>query len=107
MLNAYKSITEAVPGNIDVRRAEPLLKTGALQTALFKGATFSSVATDAKGAERMLGCTPGEVANLATLADISDPQEVIPSPTISLSIRWSRLTRTGRRVSVRYRRSKL
>jgi len=62
-----------------------LLKTGALQNAIFNSANFSSIATDAKGviqifnvgAERMLGFTAAEVMNKITPADISDPQEVI------------------------------
>jgi PAS domain S-box-containing protein len=66
-------------------RAEALLTTGALQSAIFNSANFSSIATDAKGviqifnvgAERMLGYTAGEVMNKITPADISDPQEVI------------------------------
>jgi PAS domain S-box-containing protein len=64
---------------------EALLKAGALQSAIFSSANFSSIATDAKGviqifnvgAERMLGYTAGEVMNKITPADISDPQEVI------------------------------
>ena len=64
---------------------EPLLTTGALQSAIFNSANFSSIATDAKGviqifnvgAERMLGYTAAEVMNKITPADISDPQEVI------------------------------
>ncbi len=69
----------------EVRRAEVLLKAGALQNAIFNSANFSSIATDAKGviqifnvgAERMLGYTAAEVMNKITPADISDPQEVI------------------------------
>ena len=65
--------------------AEALLKTGALQSAIFNSANFSSIATDAKGviqifnvgAERMLGYTAADVMNKITPADISDPQEVI------------------------------
>ena len=65
------------------RRA--LLKTGALQDAIFNSAYFSSIATDEKGviqifnvgAERMLGYAAAEVMNKITPADISDPQEVI------------------------------
>jgi PAS domain S-box-containing protein len=61
------------------------LQTGALQSAIFNSANFSSIATDAKGviqifnvgAERMLGYTAAEVLNQITPADISDPQEVI------------------------------
>jgi len=69
----------------EVRRQETLLKTGALQSAIFNSANFSSIATDAQGviqifnvgAERMLGYTAAEVMNTITPADISDPQEVI------------------------------
>jgi PAS domain S-box-containing protein len=61
------------------------LKAGALQSAIFNSANFSSIATDAKGviqifnvgAERMLGYTAAEVMNKVTPADISDPQELI------------------------------
>ena len=64
---------------------DTLLKTGALQSAIFNSANFSSIATDAKGviqifnvgAERMLGYTAAEVMNKITPADISDPQELI------------------------------
>ena len=64
---------------------EVLLKAGALQSAIFNSANFSSIATDAKGviqifnvgAERMLGYTAGEVMNKITPADIFDPQELI------------------------------
>jgi PAS domain S-box-containing protein len=67
------------------RRREKLLKTGALQDAIFSSANFSSIATDANGviqifnvgAERMLGYTAAEVMNKITPADISDPEEVI------------------------------
>ena len=64
---------------------EALLKTGALQKAIFNSANFSSIATDAKGviqifnvgAERMLGYAADDVVNKITPADISDPQELI------------------------------
>ena len=67
------------------QRRKTLLKTGALQDAIFNSANFSSIATDAKGviqifnvgAERMLGYAAAEVMNKITPADISDPQEVI------------------------------
>src|ERR1700682_4299389 len=70
---------------IDAGDTEALLKTGALQRAIFNSANFSSIATDAKGviqifnvgAERMLGYAAAEVMNTITPADISDPQEVI------------------------------
>ncbi|HEY2662448.1 MAG TPA: PAS domain S-box protein [Caulobacteraceae bacterium] len=64
---------------------ESIVKAGALQSAIFNSANFSSIATDAKGviqifnvgAERMLGYTAAEVMNTITPADISDPQELI------------------------------
>jgi diguanylate cyclase (GGDEF)-like protein/PAS domain S-box-containing protein len=67
------------------RAEEALLKAGALQSAIFNSANFSSIATDAKGviqifnvgAERMLGYAAAEVMNKITPADISDPEEVI------------------------------
>ncbi len=69
----------------EVRREAALLKTGALQNAIFNSANFSSIATDEKGviqlfnvgAERMLGYAASEVVDKITPADISDPQEVI------------------------------
>jgi len=69
----------------EVRRQEALLKAGALQSAIFNSANFSSIATDEKGviqifnvgAERMLGYAAADVMNKITPADISDPQEVI------------------------------
>src|SRR5829696_2958500 len=69
----------------EVRRQEALLKTGALQNAIFNSANFSSIATDDRGviqifnvgAERMLGYAAADVLNKITPADISDPQEVI------------------------------
>ncbi len=67
------------------RAEEALLKAGALQSAIFNSANFSSIATDEKGviqifnvgAERMLGYSAADVVNKITPADISDPQEVI------------------------------
>jgi PAS domain S-box-containing protein len=82
ILNPAAGTAESIT---EVRRQETLLKTGALQSAIFNSANFSSIATDAKGviqifnvgAERMLGYTAAEVMNKITPADISDPQEVI------------------------------
>jgi PAS domain S-box-containing protein len=62
-----------------------VLNEGALQTAIFNSANFSSIATDAKGviqifnvgAERMLGYTAAEVVNRITPADISDSLEIV------------------------------
>src|SRR5881398_3555088 len=67
------------------RAEEELLKAGALQSAIFNSANFSSIATDERGviqifnvgAERMLGYTAADVMDKITPADISDPQEVI------------------------------
>ena len=72
-----------VQGGLSVENA--LLKSGALQSAIFNSANFSSIATDAKGviqifnvgAERMLGYSAAEVMNKLTPADISDPKEII------------------------------
>src|SRR5450830_819741 len=69
----------------EAQRQEALLKTGALQRAIFNSANFSIIATDAKGviqifnvsAELTLGYAAKEVMNKLTPADISDPQEVI------------------------------
>jgi len=72
-------------GFTELLRQESLLKTGALQHAIFNSANFSSIATDAKGviqifnvgAERMLGYAADDVINKITPADISDPQELL------------------------------
>jgi PAS domain S-box-containing protein len=79
----------AADATTEIRRAEALLETGALQSAIFNSANFSSIATDAKGviqifnvgAERMLGFSAAEVVNKITPADISDPLEVIARAT--------------------------
>ena len=73
------------PGLAETQRQKALLKTGALQSAIFNSANFSSIATDASGviqifnvgAERMLGYASAEVTNKITPADISEPQELI------------------------------
>ena len=86
---AIAALAEDAAGAVDVitevRREEALLKTGALQNAIFNSANFSSIATDEKGviqifnvgAERMLGYAAADVVNKITPADISDPQELI------------------------------
>src|SRR6202050_2284219 len=74
-----------VPSGAMARGEAPLLKTGALQAAIFNSENFSSIATDEKGiiqlfnvgAEHMLGYTAIEVVAKITPADISDPREVI------------------------------
>ena len=65
--------------NVQQEAEEALLKAGALQSAIFTSANFSSIATDAKGviqifnvgAERMLGYTAAEVMNKITLLKIA------------------------------------
>src|SRR5512141_1392795 len=71
-------------GTTDARRANALLKAGALQNAILTSATFSIIATDEKGiiqlfnvgAERMLGYKAAEVVNKIRPSDIHDPEEV-------------------------------
>ncbi len=85
MRDRPKPAATAAKINGGARRSEALLKAGALQSAIFNSANFSSIATDANGviqifnvgAERMLGYTAAEVMNRITPADISDPHEVI------------------------------
>src|ERR1700682_969403 len=58
-----------IPEGRSVADTDALLNTGALQSAIFNSANFSSIATDAKGviqifnvgAERMLGYAAAEV----------------------------------------------
>jgi signal transduction histidine kinase len=81
-VTALRDAQEAIIGYLLIGTE---IKAGALQSAIFNSANFSSIATDAKGviqifnvgAERMLGYTAAEVMNKITPADISDPQEVI------------------------------
>jgi PAS domain S-box-containing protein len=85
MIGPHKSTIETADADIDVLRTEALLQAGALQSAIFNSANFSSIATDEKGviqifnvgAERMLGYAAAEVMDKITPADISDPLEVI------------------------------
>src|SRR6202158_1929406 len=79
----------------EVGRKEVLLTAGALQSAIFNSANFSSIATDAKGviqifnvgAERMLGYTAADVVNQITPAEIADPQELIArAKTLSMEL---------------------
>src|SRR5665213_2827814 len=88
LINGSEETRIGIAEGVDILRTpaeETLLKTGALQRAIFNSANFSSIATDAKGviqifnvgAERMLGYAAGEVMNKITPADISDPLEVI------------------------------
>src|SRR5450755_4309917 len=78
-------VSEGATNTARQQAEETLLKAGALQSAIFNSANFSSIATDAKGviqifnvgAERMLGYAADDVVNKITPADISDPQELI------------------------------
>ena len=87
MPTAYESTAEAADVNIDARHTEALLKTGALQSAIFNSANFSSIATDAKGliqifnvgAERMLGYTALEVMNKLFLCTALNATESLRS----------------------------
>ncbi|MBS4095817.1 MAG: PAS domain S-box protein [Sulfuricella sp.] len=77
-------VAGAVGAIADTRRHKALLKSGALQNAIFNSQNFSSIATDEKGviqlfnvgAERMLGYPAADVMNQLTPADIADPLEV-------------------------------
>ncbi|MEO6518759.1 MAG: PAS domain S-box protein, partial [Pseudoxanthomonas sp.] len=76
---------DVAAGKMEFQRQSALLKTGALQDAIFNSAYFSSIATDEKGviqifnvgAETMLGYAASDVVNKITPADISDPQELV------------------------------
>jgi PAS domain S-box-containing protein len=80
-----RTLLDTAEGSVELLRQEALLKTGALQDAIFKSAHFACIATDEKGviqifnvgAERMLGYAACDVVNLITPADISDPAELI------------------------------
>ena len=72
----------------DVGHAEALLRTGALQSAIFNSANFSSIATDAKGviqifnvgAERMLGYLAAEVMIRSPPLTSPTPGRSSPAP---------------------------
>jgi PAS domain S-box-containing protein len=86
VIDATASAAEgALPSEEFNARQRQLLKTGALQDAIFNSGNFSSIATDESGviqifnvgAERMLGYSAGEVVNRLTPADLSDPLELV------------------------------
>src|SRR5580658_1042111 len=68
----------------EIRVAELIVKSGALQQAILNSANFSVIATDEKGivqlfnagAEIMLGYRASDVVDKITPADISDPEEL-------------------------------
>jgi PAS domain S-box-containing protein len=87
-----------VTGITEFGRRETLMRTGALQSAIFNSENFSSIATDATGviqifnvgAERMLGYAAADVMNRITPADISDPGELIArAATLSVELETS------------------
>src|SRR6202048_4435407 len=81
---------------------EALLKTGALQDAIFNSANFSSIATDASGviqifnvgAQRMLGYAAAEVVNTMTAADMHDSLELV-ARAAALSLEFGTPIATG------------
>ena len=87
MLTNFQGTTdpEAQREEAGKKAQEALLKTGALQSAIFNSANFSCIATDEKGviqifnvgAVRMLGYAAADVLNKITPADLSDSQELI------------------------------
>ena len=72
----------------EVRREEAVLKAGALQSAIFNSANFSSIATDAKGviqifnvgAERMLGYAAADVMNKSLRPTSRIHKKLLPAP---------------------------
>lgn len=76
---------QAALRDLHIAGGKGALVTGALQTAIFNSANFSSIATDEKGviqvfnvgAERMLGYSAAEAVDKLTPADLSDPRELI------------------------------
>ena len=87
---------------VDIRQAEAMLKTGALQLAIFSNRNFSCIATDTKGviqlfnvgAERMLGYPASEVVNRITPAEFHDPHEMI-AHAAALSLEYATLITPG------------
>ncbi len=85
MSRSHRSPAGPIELITEPRNSEKLLATGALQSAIFNSANFSSIATDAQGviqifnvgAERMLGYAAADVMNKITPAEISDPLELI------------------------------
>ncbi len=70
---------------LERKRQKRVVKLEALQDAIFKSASVSTIATDANGviqifnfgAERMLGYAAADVIDKLTPADLSDPQELL------------------------------
>jgi PAS domain S-box-containing protein len=86
LLGIVRRASNRARAELALRPVKPLLlKTGALQDAIFKNPNFSSIATDAQGviqifnvgAERMLGYAAADVVDKVTPANLSDAQELI------------------------------
>jgi len=71
--------------DVDRRQADALLETGAIQRAMCDSGDFLCIATDVNGiirifnvgAERMLGYGAAELLGRISLADLTDPQDLI------------------------------
>jgi hypothetical protein len=89
---------------------DALLKAGALQSAIFNSANFSSIATDVKdvipifnvGAERMLGYAAADVVNKITPADIKDGRRSPQCISLFNSAPEKPLARLTRTKAIRY-----
>jgi len=54
--NSYQRVVRAIDLGDDVPRPEALLRTGALQSAIFNSANFSSIAAEAPFTTAIAGC---------------------------------------------------
>ncbi|MGB4248343.1 MAG: ATP-binding protein [Pseudohongiellaceae bacterium] len=83
--DSHKTSSNNSSTGVDTGRPDALLKTVALQNAIFNSVNFSSIATDENGviqifnigAERMLGYSAAEVMNKVTPSELSDALEII------------------------------
>lgn len=83
--NCVSDSSDKQTSSTELLRQASILKTDALQKAIFNSAHFSVIATDEKGviqifnvgAERMLGYPAIDVLNRLTPADISDADELV------------------------------
>ncbi|MDP2126401.1 MAG: ATP-binding protein [Pseudohongiella sp.] len=90
MFNKTREPGSVVDFAADENQNDALLKTAALQNAIFNSANFSSIATDEKGviqifnigAERMLGYPATDVVDIMTPSDISDRREIVARANI-------------------------
>src|SRR3989338_2745104 len=83
--DSHKTSSNNSSTGADTGRPDALLKTVALQNAIFNSVNFSSIATDENGviqifnigAERMLCYSAAEVMNKVTPSELSDALEII------------------------------